>query len=284
MFSPEEGSVRQSGNPAFRNLPSGVAAGGPYAGFGDTQSGMPQYQPGMATGAGDRPMTVDDVVMKSAASIGVALVTGVIAAVWGHSQIDAGGSAGPLFGVMIASLLVGFGLSLFIALKQKASAGLTLTYSAVEGVFLGIVTAVLESTLPADYGSLGLQAVMGTAIVFTVMLVVYKTGAVKVTPRLRKWVVGALMGAVGLMLANLLLSLFGFETGLRGSGPLGIIVGLVFVGIGAFMLLLDFDMADNMIRSGMPSKWAWYAAFGLMSTLVWLYFEILRLLWAFQSD
>lgn len=275
--------MRQSGNPAFRKLPSGVAAGGPYTGFGDTQTGMPQYQPGMATGTGERPMTVDDVVMKSAASIGVALVTGVIAAVWGHSQADSGAS-GALFGVMIASLLVGFGLSLYIALKQKASAALTLTYSAVEGVFLGIVTAVLESTLPPDYGSLGLQAIMGTALVFTVMLVVYRTGAVKVTPRLTKWIIGAAAAAFGLVLINLLLSFVGVDLGVRGTGPLGIIVGIVFIGIAAFMLLLDFDMADNMIRSGMPSKWAWFAAFGLMSTLVWLYFEILRLLWAFQSD
>jgi uncharacterized YccA/Bax inhibitor family protein len=276
--------VRQSGNPAFRNLPSGVAAGGPYTGFGDTQTGMPEYRPGTATGAGDRPMTVDDVVMKAGASIGVALIAGIIAAVWGHSQIEPGVSMGPLFGVLIVSLLVGFGLSLYIALKQKASAALTLTYSAVEGVFLGIITAVLESTLPDSSGSLGLQAVMGTALVFVIMLVVYRTGAIKVTPKLTKWIIGAAAGAFGLMLINLLLGAFGVTTGLRGAGTLGIIVGIVFIGIAAFMLLLDFDMADNMIRAGMPQKWAWYAAFGLMATLVWLYFEILRLLWAFQSE
>lgn len=276
--------MRQSGNPAFRNLPSGVAAGGPYTGFGDAQAGMPDYRPGTETGAGERPMTVDDVVMKAGASIGVALITGIIAAVWAHGQIEPGASAGPLYGALIGSLLIGFGLSLYIALKQKASAALTLTYSAVEGVFLGIVTAVLESTLPQEAGGLGLQAVMGTALVFVIMLVVYKTGAVKVTPKLTKWIIGAAAGAMGLMLINLLLSAFGQETGLRGPGTLGIIVGIVFIGIAAFMLLLDFDMADNMIRSGMPAKWAWYAAFGLMATLVWLYFEILRLLWAFNSE
>lgn len=274
--------MRQSGNPAFRNLPSGIAAGGSYAGFGDAQTQVPGHRP--TTGAAERPMTIDDVVMKAGASIGVALITGIIAAVWAHSQIDAGGSAGPLYGALIGSLLIGFGLSLFIALKQKASAGLTLTYSAVEGVFLGTVTAVLESTLGPDAGSLGLQAVMGTALVFVVMLVVYRTGAVKVTPRLTKWVIGAAAAAMGLMLINLVAYMFGGDLGIRGTGPLAIIIGIVFIGIAAFMLLLDFDMADNMIRSGMPSKWAWYAAFGLMATLVWLYFEILRLLWAFQSE
>jgi uncharacterized YccA/Bax inhibitor family protein len=56
------------------------------------------------------------------------------------------------------------------------------------------------------------------------------------------------------------------------------------IGIAAFNFLLDFDMADQMIRTGMPSKWAWYAAFGLMTTLVWLYLEILRLLYYLQSE
>ena len=46
----------------------------------------------------------------------------------------------------------------------------------------------------------------------------------------------------------------------------------------------DFDQAEGMIRAGMPAKWAWYAAFGLMVTLVWLYLEILRLLSYFQRS
>jgi uncharacterized YccA/Bax inhibitor family protein len=72
--------------------------------------------------------------------------------------------------------------------------------------------------------------------------------------------------------------MFGVNTHLREAGPLGIGISLLFIGIAAFNFLLDFDMADQMIRSGMPSKWAWYAAFGLMTTLVWLYLEVLRLL------
>jgi uncharacterized YccA/Bax inhibitor family protein len=56
------------------------------------------------------------------------------------------------------------------------------------------------------------------------------------------------------------------------------------IGIAAFNFLLDFDMADNMIRSGYPARFAWLAAFGLMTTLVWLYLEILRLLYYLQSD
>lgn len=273
--------MQRSGNPAFRRLPGGVAtAGGPYVGFGDAQTGVPPY-PGQV--AAERPMTVDDVVTKSAASIGVALVAGVLAAVWAHGQIAAQ-AASSVFTVWIVSMLVGFGLAMFLSFRPKPSAGLTLAYSAVEGVFLGTVTAVLETLLPPSVSGLGLQAVMGTALVFVVMLFVYRTGAVKVTPKLTKWVIGAASAAALLMLVNLVFSLFGANLGVRGPGTLSIILGIVFIGIAAFMLLLDFDMADNMIRSGMPAKWAWYAAFGLMATLVWLYFEILHLLWAMQSE
>lgn len=268
--------MRTSHNPAFRNLP----AASPYAGFNSAPGyDVPGYA-GPQTGVGqDRPMTIDDVVMKTGASIGTALLTGVAAAIWAKSQVVAE-TAGALFPVMIVSMLVGLGLALFIAFKQKASAPLTLAYSAVEGVFLGVITGIFELMVPG----VALQAIMGTAIVFVVMLVVYKTGAVKVTPKLRKWVIGAAMGALGLMLVNLVLGMFGVNMGIRDAGPLGIIVSLVFIGIAAFMLLLDFDMADNMIRAGMPQKWAWYAAFGLMTTLVWLYLEMLRLLASLQSE
>jgi uncharacterized YccA/Bax inhibitor family protein len=101
---------------------------------------------------------------------------------------------------------------------------------------------------------------------------------VRVTPRLTKWIIGATVGAVVVMLADLVVRMFGGDIGVRDGGPMAIVFSLLVIGIAAFNLLLDFDQADRMIRSGMPAKWAWYAAFGLMTTLVWLYLEILRLL------
>jgi uncharacterized YccA/Bax inhibitor family protein len=94
-----------------------------------------------------------------------------------------------------------------------------------------------------------------------------------------------MIGVVGLMVVNLIA---GFFTegglGLRDGGPLAIVFSLVCIGIAAFSFLLDFDAADEAIRSGAPEKTAWYIAFGLTVTLVWLYLEILRLLSYFQGD
>ena len=263
--------MRSTSNPAFRNLPSGGFGGG-YAGFqpqGQPYPGVPGYggYPAPPT-TGDRPMTVDDVVTKTAMTLGLALVVGVITA---FAVLN--GTINP-FPPMIIGLLVGLVLSLVIIFRQKASPALVLSYSAAEGLFLGAITGVFEYL----YHGIALQAVLGTALVFGTMLVVYRTGAIKVTPKLPKWIIGATVAAAGLMLVNLLLALFGVNTHLREAGPLGIGISLLFIGIAAFNFLLDFDMADQMIRAGAPSRYAWYVAFGLMVTLVWLYLEILRLL------
>jgi len=277
--------VRTSSNPAFRKLPTGSAAHGPYGappvGFNQSQGGHPGYgTPQAPPGEANRPMTVDDVVVKTGLSLGVALVTGVLAAIWAQGQAEAGAS-GPIIGAIIGGAIVGLILALVIIFRSKPSAPLTLAYSAAEGVALGAVSGVATMLYPG----VALQALAGTAGVFIAMLVVYKTGAVKVTPKLTKWIIGAMGGVVALMLINLLLSfVIPGGLGIRSGGPISIIFSLVVIGIAAFSLLLDFDMTDKMIRAGMPQKWAWYAAFGLMTTLVWLYLEILRLLTYFQSD
>ncbi|MGW7534207.1 Bax inhibitor-1/YccA family protein [Amycolatopsis sp. NPDC054798] len=282
--------MRSSSNPAFRKLPRGAAATGQYGpnvGFDQPygqpqgQGGVPGYGPGqMGTASADRPMTVDDVVVKTGMSLGVALVVGVLTAIWAQTQLvrDSVGKlspSGPLLGALIGGLVVGLVVSLVIIFKQKPSGPLTLVYSGAEGLFLGALSGMIELFLPG----IALQALIGTAGVFVAMLVVYKTGAVKVTPKLTKWIVGAVAGVAILMLVNLITAVFFGFNPLRDGSPLAIVFSLVVIGIAAFSFLLDFDQADKMIRAGMPSKWAWYAAFGLMTTLVWLYLEILRLLY-----
>ena len=286
--------MRSSSNPAFRNLPRGAAATGQYGpnvGFDQPygqpgpygqqgQGGVPGYGPGqMGAASADRPMTVDDVVIKTGLSLAVALVIGVVSAIWAQTQLvrDSLGKltpSGPLLGALIGGLVVGLVVSLVIIFRQKPSGPLTLIYSGAEGLFLGALSGLLELWFPG----IALQALIGTTGVFVAMLVVYKTGAVKVTPKLTKWIVGAIAGAAILMLVNLVTALFFNFNPLRDGGPLAIVFSLVVIGIAAFSFLLDFDQADKMIRAGMPSKWAWFAAFGLMTTLVWLYLEILRLL------
>jgi uncharacterized YccA/Bax inhibitor family protein len=272
-----EDQVRSSSNPAFRNLATRGNAG--HAGFGSPQGypqgGIPGYGVDQAPPtSADRPITVDDVVMKTATTLGTVLVAGIITAVVVLGDLSL---AAPL---AIVGGLVGLVLGLVNSFKREPSPPLILLYAVAEGVFLGAITGVVQNFLPG----VALQALLGTGLVFGVMLVVYKTGAVKVTPKLTKWIIGVTMGALALVLVNLVLWMFGVDMGIRSNGPLAIIFSLVMIGLAAFWLLLDFDQADQMIRQGMPAKFAWFAAFGLTMTLVWLYIEILRLLWILNSD
>ena len=270
--------MRTSSNPAFRNLPSGQ---GGYAGFNDRVGGAAggaaaAYQQTRPAGydrasTGERPLTVDDVVTKTAITAGVTLVAGVLTALSG------------LYWLALPGFIVGLVVSLIIIFKQLSNPALVLTYAVAEGLALGGITGYLESASSSSgaspYVGIGFQAVIGTFGVFVGMLVAYKTGAVKVTPRLTKMIIGAMFGVVGLMLINFVVGFFTTGgIGIRSGGPMSIIFSIVVIGVAAFSLLLDFDMADKAIRAGAPAKFAWYIAFGLMTTLVWLYLEILRLL------
>ena len=128
---------------------------------------------------------------------------------------------------------------------------------------------------------------LGTIGVFVGMLVVYKTGAIRVTPKFTRMIVAGIFGVLALALVNFVLAMFGVGggegLGLRSGGPLAIIFSLVCIGLAAFSFLLDFDAADQMIRAGAPEKAAWGIALGLTVTLVWLYIEILRLLSILQQ-
>jgi uncharacterized YccA/Bax inhibitor family protein len=275
--------VRATSNPAFRNLPRGS---GNYVGF-DPQAGTPGYgnygqQPGyggpggpggygvayQTSGAVGRPMTIDDVVTRTAMTLGLALVTGILTLVT-HANWLA-----------LPAAIVGLVLAMIIIFKRTPNAALVLCYAGVEGIVLGAITELFDSIYPG----IAFQAIAGTFGVFIAMLIVYKTGAIRVTPRLTKWIIGATFGVVVVVLANFLIGMFGVNLGLRDGSPLSIVFSIVIIGIAAFNLLLDFDQADRMIRAGYPAKWAWYAAFGLTVTLVWLYLEILRLLSYLQRN
>jgi uncharacterized YccA/Bax inhibitor family protein len=183
--------------------------------------------------------------------------------------------------VLVVSALLGLGLGLFMSFTQRVNAPLALLYSAAEGVLLGAISHVFENWK----SGIVVQAVTGTVMVAAGMLFVYKIGAIRVTPRFTRLVVGATIGVFGLMVVNMVAYLFTPDgLGLRSGGAMAIVFSLICIVIAAFNLVLDFDMVEQGIRQGAPQKMAWLAAFGITVTLVWLYFEILRLLGFLSRD
>lgn len=285
--------MRESSNPVFRSLPKGQQGG--YAQFGTGAAGYGAQQvhaepyatqyPDQQQAGVSRPLTIDDVVTKTGITLAVLTSVAVVSYFLVAQNLALAmpfalvGALGGLALVLIAT----FG-------RKQDNPAIVLSYAALEGLFLGAFSFILANVYVsgASAGTLIFQAVLGTLGVFFGMLVVYKTGAIRVTPKFTRMLVGAMFGVLVLMLGNLVLGMFGVGggegMGLRSGGPIAIVFSLVCIGIAAFSFLLDFDAADQMIRAGAPEKAAWGVALGLTVTLVWLYIEILQLLSYFQRD
>jgi uncharacterized YccA/Bax inhibitor family protein len=279
--------VRETSNPVFRSLPK---TQGGYAQFGTGAAGYgahavdaaPYVTPDQRQTGVSRPLTIDDVVTKTGITLAVLTAVSVVTYfLVAQNPLLAGTLAMVgMIGGLVLILVAIFG-------RKQDNAAIVLSYAAFEGLVLGSISFIVANfaVQGISAGALISQAVVGTFGVFFGMLVVYKTGAIRVTPKLTRWIVGALFGAVALMLVNLVVGLFTHSAGpLRDGGPLAILFSLVMIGIAAFSFLIDFDQADQAIRAGAPEKAAWGIALGLTVTLVWLYLEILRLLSYFNSD
>jgi uncharacterized YccA/Bax inhibitor family protein len=282
--------VRETSNPVFRSLPK---QRGGYAQFGTgvpgaaTQYGqqVDPYAPYTDQRAGvSRPLTIDDVVTKTGITLAVLSVVAVVS----YFMVERNEALAGLF--TLVGAFGGLGLVLIATFARKQdSPAIVLSYAVLEGLFLGAISFLMTFQVAGERaGTLIGQAILGTIGVFIGMLVVYKTGAIRVTPKFTRMVVASLFGVVALMFGNLVLSLLPFNhhegLGLRSGGMLSIIFSLVCIGVAAFSFLIDFDAADQMIRAGVPEKAAWGIALGLTVTLVWLYLEILRLLSYLQND
>ncbi len=250
--------MRTSNNPALTRSPVFGGEQGPQ-----TVDPLEEaYFGPSATSKHTGRMTVEDVINHTALLLAIAVATGAVT--W---ALGLGALAFP-------AALVGLVLALVIIFKQVTNPGVIMAYAAVEGVFLGGISQYFN----VRYPGIVVQAVVGTAGVTGVMLALYRSGRIRVTPQFTKMVVGATIGFFVLIVVNLVASFFvDGGLGLR-EGPIGIAVGLFAIGLASLNLVLDFDLVERGARQGAPARYGWFAAFGILVTLVWLYIEILRLL------
>ncbi|MGW3952572.1 Bax inhibitor-1/YccA family protein [Streptomyces sp. NPDC004752] len=281
VFS-RRGFSRDNGYAGFNTAPqAGYAQGNPYAQAGNPYATNPYAQQDQQYGAPPQApvttdrMTMDDVVLRSATTLGVVAVGAVLA--WALLPVSSGS-----FGLAIGSALIAMVLALVQSFKRTPSPALILGYAAFEGVFLGVISEMYNS----QWSGAPFQAVLGTMAVSGATLLVYKAGWIRVTARYARIGLVIAMAFVAVMAVNLLLVVFGVaeDGGLRSFGPLGAIVGIIAILLGAFFLTLDFKQIEDGIAYGAPRNEAWLAAFGLTMTLVWIYVEMLRLVAIFSSS
>jgi uncharacterized YccA/Bax inhibitor family protein len=148
-------------------------------------------------------------------------------------------------------------------------------YAIAEGLFVGALSALCETMVPG----IALQAVLLTLGVFLALLAAYSMRLIKATENFKLGIVAATGGICLVYIASMVLGMFGINIPyIHESGLIGIGFSVVVVIIAALNLVLDFDFIENGCTHGAPKYMEWYAAFGLLVTLVWLYVEILRLL------
>ena len=283
----------QSSNPIFRradgfNGRSGAQDTPAYPGTAQTYTDPSQWGTGVpgqvATPVDQGRMSIDSVVQKTALTLGVVVL--FAAATWIITpDVTSDAALGSIYMLTLVGSLGGFALAMANSFKKVISPALVLAYAAFEGVFVGGFSKVIESVFVKDgsEGGLVIGAVVGTFAAVAGTLAAYKFFNIKVTPKFRMWVIGAMFGFVAVSLLDFVLSFFGADFGFNGFGGMGAISSIIGLGLGVLMLILDFDFVERGIEAGLPERESWRAAFGLTVTIVWIYVELLRLLAIFRN-
>ncbi len=227
--------------------------------------------PGTAqpVGGSADPMTYEDTLAKTAGLFALVLLGALIGWV--------------LPGLGFVAAIVGFGLGMWASFKKTPSVPLYVSYALVEGVFVGGISHIFEYNWPG----IAVQAVLATASVFAVVLLLFRSGKVRTSPKLNKIFMVAAISYLVFSLLNLALTMFnvpGFTTmfGARDIEifgiPLGVGIGVLAILMASYALIMDFEYVKNGVEARAPRVYGWTAAFGLIVTIVWLYIEFIRLL------
>ena len=221
-------------------------------------------------------MTLQGTVNKTALLLVILLAAATIT--WG--KFFETGSPASVGVWTLGGAIGGFIVALVTVFKKQWSPLTAPLYAFLEGLFLGGLSAVFE----AQYPGVVIQAVALTFGTLFALLAAYRTGLIKATENFKLGVFAATGGIALVYVASMLLGFFGVRIpGIFGAGVLGIGFSLFVVVIAALNLVLDFDFIEKGAAGGAPKYMEWYAAFGLMVTLIWLYIEILRLLSKLRS-
>ncbi|MFZ8968666.1 MAG: Bax inhibitor-1/YccA family protein [Ilumatobacteraceae bacterium] len=222
-------------------------------------------------------MTVSGTI--SATSVLFVLLLASAAVGWiatGSPEVNPDGTvAYGMPGLAIVGVIVGIGCAFGLMFKPTLARVLGPVYALAQGFFVGSVSRMFETF----YDGIVVQAAGATVAVFGVMLLLYRSQVIKVTDRFRRIVVMATLGVMALYLVSFVISLFGASVSFLSSpSGFGILFSVFVAGLAAMNLALDFDFIERGVEMRLPKHFEWFAAFGLLVTVVWLYLELLRLL------
>ncbi len=225
------------------------------------------YERPAASPADTGRMTYEDTAVKTVVLFAVLLATSVVGWI--------------VPGLAIVGALVGFVLAMVNTFKREPSVPLIVLYAAAEGLFVGGISKIFDDR----WNGIGAQAGLATLVTVGITLALFASGKVRASARATRIFLIAMVSYLVFQLVNVVLQVTGVAGGTFGlqSGPLGIVIGVAVVIMAAYSLVLDFDQIQQGVRRGIPARYGWTGAFGIMVTVVWLYFEFLRLIAIFRN-
>ena len=269
------GDAAQATYPVSQGTPAYGVPQNQQGAYADSMASYEAMMNAPAADAVDRgTMTFDDVVVKSLMCFGLLLVGATAGWLTG---IVAMGVALVLF---FASCAVTLGLVLFIQFSKKIRPGAIVTYSLIEGFSLGVISYTFEAYFPG----IVISAVLATLVVIGTTLAAFTMGFVRNSSTLTR-VAG--IGSVAFFfyyLVTFALSVTGMvdmravENSTVFGIPLGVIIGVLAVFIGVLCLVRDFDAVKVGVASNVPEKYSWLCTFAIMTDVIWIYLEILKIL------
>ena len=267
--------VDYSGQPVYGTAQAGTEGYPVSSGYEEQMASYEAMMNAPAADAVDRgTMTFDDVVVKSIMCFGLLLVGAV--AGW-MTGIVAMGVALVLF---FASCAVTLGLAIFIRLSKKIRPGAIVTYSLIEGFSLGVISYTFEAYFPG----IVISAVLATLVVIGTTLAAFMMGFVRNSSTLTRVAGIGSLAFFFYYLVTFALSVTGLVdmTAVNNAKifgiPLGIIIGVLAVFIGVLCLVRDFDAVKVGVANNVPEKYSWLCTFAIMTDVIWIYLEILRIL------
>ncbi len=249
---------QRTSNPAFRNGFQGLTPG--------VTPTPEQLQQAYAAPPAQPRLTLDDVIMHTLGLFVLVAITGGIGWAIAPSSPGVGFAAG----------IAAVALSFVIAFRRILNPPLVVAFALLEGLAIGVISRFYESA----YNGIVLQALLGTGLIFVIMLGLYRSRRLRATPRMARVVGGVLMAVVAMGLIDLVLRV---TTGshlpiINSSSPIGILFSVAVLVVASLQFILDFDFIERAINSGAPRSEAWRASYGLLVGFVWVYLELLRLL------
>ena len=211
------------------------------------------------------------VSVKTVALIGTTLLAALFA-------IFALGPIG-IMSIYLPIIIADIVLLLIMTFVPTTTKWLSIPYAVLEGFMIGAIVGVLEIALPGLGFSIGATAFIATMVIFLVACVLYLSGAIRVTNKLRKFLFTAI---ISLMLTSLVIGIMGiFNPGIYyvfNYGPIAILISLIYIVIASVYVVLSLDNAYQLVECGLSKELEWYSAFGILLNIIWLFYEVLRLI------